>query len=354
MRKSLFRRHRPFLFIILLLSGCWDQTSIDEKAYVVAVGLDKSENDGNLKVTYLISNPELAKQEGGTSEPSQEIVSFEANDMIVSKDMANAVVAKDISYNLLSVYIVSEELAKDKEFVRWMYDAMKGRENKRDIPLIVTKEKARDFINNTHPQLETRIHKYFELILNSGNEIGYIPDSKIHNYFRITEADADLFLAIYGTTEKVKEAGNKGEEDYLAGELDIKGSANHTQFMGSAVFKEGKMIGTLTGEETRLSIVLNETLNMDEILTTFPDPFNEKYRVTVRIIQKEKNDVKIKLNNGNPTIDVNVPLYMEILTNHSMTHYANNSENRKRLEKSLEENVTEKLDKLVKKNTRRI
>ncbi len=37
------------LVVILLLSGCWDQISIDKRAYVVAVGLDKGKKKMKLR-----------------------------------------------------------------------------------------------------------------------------------------------------------------------------------------------------------------------------------------------------------------------------------------------------------------
>lgn len=340
-----------FFFLLLILSGCWDQTKVDERAYVIAIGLDKGDNENQLKITYLITNPELSKQEGGSSnEPPREIITFQTNDLISAKDTANTVVAKEITYSQLGVFLVSEELAKEKDLIRWMYDATKDREIKRSTHFIVTKENASDFLLENQPKLETRIHKYFELILDDGIKKGYIPDSRLYGYFRITEADADLFLAIYGTAEENSSKQEHVDEDqFLAGELLTEGQTNTTQFSGSAVFKDGKMVGKLNSEETRLSIILNETLNAEDMLTTFPDPFNKKYRITTRIMKKSKNKVKMNLKSGTPTIDVTIPLYIEVLSDHSMANYAKNKEKREYLKQYLEDRITRKFNNLVKK-----
>ncbi|WP_404357687.1 Ger(x)C family spore germination protein [Cytobacillus firmus] len=335
------------LVMIFLLSGCWDQISIDKRAYVVAVGLDKGEKEDEIKITYLISNPELSKQQGGSDEPPREIISFQTSDIITSKNLANTTIAKDIVYDLLSVMIVSEDFAKSGDFIRWMYDATKDREIKRNIPLIVTKEEASKFINENDPKLETRIHKYFNLILDHGIQTGFIPDSDLHRFFRIAEADADLFLGIYGSAEEEKEG--KQKEQFFAGGLQTEGETNRTQFVGAAVFKEGRMIGRLTGEETRLSGLLNNTISKSDILTSFPDPFDERYRIAARIIQKEANVVKMNLKNGEPAIDVTVPLYMEILSDHSMVNYAKHSGKRNHLKQYIEERITQKMNDLIAK-----
>jgi spore germination protein KC len=195
-----------FLLVICLsLSGCWDQRQIEKRAYVYAIGMDKAEEENKFTITYLIINPEFGTMAtgGGSATNPHEIISFETNDLITSRNLANAVIAKEITYDLLRAIVVSEDLAQEKQFIRWMYDATKDREIRRDNFFIVTKEKASKFFEKNNPKLETRINKYFEYILNRGIETGMIPESDLHRYFKITEADASLFLSIYGPQKKL-------------------------------------------------------------------------------------------------------------------------------------------------------
>ena len=342
-----------FIFIIPLLSGCWDQTSIEERAYVVAIGLDKSKsgNENQIQVTYLLGNPEFSKKEAMTNEPPMEMITFDTNDVTVGKNKANTVIAKEISFNLLSVILVSEEFAKDKNFIRWMYDTTKEREIKRKTPVIVTKEETTKFFKQNRPKLESRIHKYYDYILKYGSEAGMIPNSEsnIGKYYRTTQADASLYLAIYGTSEKSDYSRSNEEDSFMAGEMKVGEETNKVQFMGSAVFKEGKMIGKLTGEETRATVLLNDTLEMGAILATYKDPFDERYRITAKLLKKEKTDVKMDLKNPLPKINVSIPIYLDILTQHSMVDYANDSQKRERLKQSIEEEISNTLDALIKK-----
>lgn len=346
--------HLLVLFILLLsLTGCWDRNEIDKRAYVIAIGLDKAKNESDIKITYLISNPEFGSQiqGGSTEEPAQETITFETNDLVTARTTANAVVAKEITYDMLKVILVSEELAKDENFIRWMYDATKDIEIRRNISFVVTKEAPSKFIEKNKPKLETRPHKYFELMLQRGAEAGMSPESELYNYFRITEADAGLYLAAYATSEKTSGGSREAEDedDLFAGQFHPEGKTNNTQFFGSAIFKEGKMIGKLTGEDTRLTIIMNDILNATDILTTFPDPFNKKYRLGARIVKKRNNEVNVNLEKTPGTIDVTIPLKIKILTDHSMVNYATSKEKRDVLKKYLEERLTEKFEELVKK-----
>lgn len=53
------------IIITFSLTGCWDKTELDQKAYVIGIGLDAHEKEGKIKVTYLVANPEVGSQRIG-------------------------------------------------------------------------------------------------------------------------------------------------------------------------------------------------------------------------------------------------------------------------------------------------
>jgi spore germination protein KC len=339
------------IVIVLTLTGCWDQKELDQKAYVIGIGLDPHEAEGKVKVTYIIANPEVGSQQsgGGTNEPPQETITLAADDFISSRNTANTVISKEISYDLLRVIIVSEELAKESNFIRWIYSAAKDREIKRSTQLIVTKENAAKFISNNKPKLETRPHKYFEFMIDRGQQTGMIPNTDLNDFFRVTESDADLFLAIYATTEKEEsDRSNMSDDDFLAGEIQVEGVTNDAQFIGSAVFKEGRMIGKITGEETRISSLLDDTWDIADFKTTFKDPFDERFRISARISKTRGNKFQFKQQSGGPVIDIKVPLYIEVLSDPSMINYAKNKERVNDLKKAMRAKIEDNITKYIK------
>ncbi len=341
-----------FLFICLL-TGCWDKEELEENAYVIGLGLDKNEETDQLNITFLIANPSVGSQQGGggasSSESAQEVLTITANDFVTARNTANSVISRALTYDLLKVFVISEKLAKDKDFIRYLYDATKDREIRRDAFLIITKEESRVFFENNKPKLEKRPHKYFQYMINRGIETGLIPDSDLNRFFRVTENDAELFLAIYASTKIEKRDLKANEDEYLAGQIDAKGTVNMTQFIGSAVFKEGIMIGKINGQETRISSILDDTTEIADVLTTYPDPFNDKFRIATRIIKKKNNEVKMKIKNGPPKISVTIPLTIEVLSDPSMTNYGGNEKNKKILKQHLEEIISESVNTFAKK-----
>src|SRR3954462_9806887 len=210
------------LAIVCSLTGCWDRNELEDKAYVIGLGLDPSKYEGKIKVTMLIANPEVGSVQGGggSTEKPREIITFDANDFITAKGTANAIISRDISYELLRIILVSEEFAKDPIFFPTMSDTLKDKEIRMDSYLAVSKEKASEYFLQNHPKMETRPHKYFQFMINHGIDNGFIPDSTLFRFFKTIERGTDLFLAMYTTTEREKNPPIKGEDEYLAGQVN--------------------------------------------------------------------------------------------------------------------------------------
>ena len=61
----------------------------------------------------------------------------------------------------------------------------------------------------------------------------------------------------------------------MAGQVNATGELDDTQFIGSAVFRNGVMIDKLNGQETRTVNILDDTTNIKDILMDIPNPFSE-------------------------------------------------------------------------------
>lgn len=333
---------------IIFLSGCWDVQQADEINYITAIGLDESEEDGKVRVTYLIVNPEFGTQPNAPSDTSPfQHISFLADDFFIAKNIANTLMSKKASYVILNQIFVSQELAKKEKFIHWIYDTTKDTEVRRDVDLIVTKESAATFFKNFQPNLEEKPYKYFREKNAINKKTGLIPTNpEIFFYFRITEANNDLFLTTYSSQ---KMESNKDE--YTTEDIQAQGSIDKTQYLGSAVFKQGKMIGTLTGRETMLVSMLHVNYREEDYyLRTFRDPFNEKYTFTTRFNMSKRSKIKLlNLDTSKPSIHATLPITVDVLTNHSMTDYAWDDQKRHKLKQYIEQQLTKEYEALITK-----
>jgi spore germination protein KC len=340
-----------FLVMVCLLTGCWDQKELEDRSYVIGLGIDHSKHKGKIKVTMLLANPEVGSMQGGggSTEKPREIITFDANDFIAAKGTANAIISRSISYELLKVIIASEDYARDPKFVKTITDVLKDKEIRLNSFLAISKEDASEYFLKNHPKMETRPHKYFQYMIDHGIESGFIPDSTLFRYFKTLERGTDLYLAMYTTAVREKHPKIKREDEYMAGQLNATGELDDTQFIGSAVFKDGVMIDKLSGEETRTVNVLDDTTNMRDILMDIPNPFSEKEtQFAVRLLKTENNEVKMNLKGPTPKIFITVPLQAEIMTNPSMTNYTV-KKNQQIIHKQITDHIKTSYEKLFKK-----
>lgn len=339
------------IFITIILTGCWDRLELEEQAYVVVLGIDQAEGD-YLKVSFQIANPQvgssnLAKAE---REPAYELVTLKAPDFVSAKDLANISVSREITFAHTKTMIVSEEVAKSHKFLPIIEYITRNKDIRREINLIISKENAYEFIKNNDPQLETRPHKHYSLMARRWRKNGLVPYTAFQGYIQRTLADSGVFLAIYATTEKASPIENGREDKYIAGEVDEEGG-NPVQMIGSAVIKEGKMVGKLTGEETRFSFMLRERTEANYFLVTYPDPLDKNHHITARL-EKDKRtkiNVQMDLNRSKPNIKVSVPVKATILSIPSGIDYVEDMKNFELLEKTITNYLNKVSLELVKK-----
>ncbi|MDF2858304.1 MAG: hypothetical protein K0Q87_4155 [Neobacillus sp.] len=340
------------LFVIVCtLTGCWDHVELEDKSYVIGLGIDKSEHEGKIKVTMLLANPEVGSLQGGggSTEKPREIISFDANDFIAAKGTANSTISRSISYELLRIIVVSEEYARDSNFITTIYDVVKDREIRLNSYLAVSKENSSEYFLKNKPRMETRPHKYFQFMVEHGIENGLITDSTLLRFFKTMERGTDLFLAMYTSAVREKDPEIKWEDEYIAGQVNATGELDDTQFIGAAVFKNGMMIDTLTGQETRTVNILDDTTNISDILMNIPNPFSDKERqITARVMKNENNKIKMELKSGKPKIFITIPLILEIMSNPSKVDFTE-KKNQKILENQITEHIKKMNEELFKK-----
>jgi spore germination protein KC len=335
--------------LVLLLTGCWDQLELEEQAYVVVMGLDKGDK-GLIDVTFQIANPQVGSTDKGSApnEPPSDTVTFSTPDILSAKDLANSVVTRTISFSHLRTIVVGEELAKTVEFNHIFAAAKRDPELRSESNLLVSREKAKDFLKNNKPKLETRPHKYYEFMQDRWRDTGLVPYSTLNRYFQRLGTDT-LFLAIYVTSASAKKQKTSNEDDYLAGEVPHE-SGDPSEIIGSAVFKAGRMIGTMTGEETRFTLYMRRRALVRSFIASYEDPLDPKYRISVRLMKDDDTRIEVKTGGQKPEVRVTVPVRLQILSVSSLIDYVTNTHNQNELLRSLEKQFEEISQRMVTKS----
>jgi Ger(x)C family germination protein len=331
---------------LLLVAGCWDQLELEEQAIAVVIGLDKGPGN-TVEVTFQIANPQVGSSDIGTaeSEPPSDTIRFTSSDILSAKELANTVVTRTINFAHLKTMIVHEELARDEAFPHIAGAAIRDPEMRREVTMIVSREKAYDFIMKNRPRLETRPHKYYELMQQRWMETGYVPFSTLNQYLQQQVIDS-MFLAIYATAEQNNHRVLRHEDGYLAGQVP-KRSGDPVQMMGAAVFHNGRMIGTLTGQQMRWAQMLRHKSSVDSFITSFTDPLDEKAMITVRLFKNGVTKIRMNLRKEEPDIHVTLPLRVQLLSFTSLQPYATDAEMQQMLVKHLKEEIRKEVLEVI-------
>ncbi len=170
---------------LLILTGCWDAIELEEQSFVIAIGVDKGQGQF-MDITFQIANPQRGSSQiaEAKSEPPYSLITISAPDRITAKDIANASVSRRLTFSHLKIFILSEEFTKSDQFIGFFEELTRDSTIDRNVNLMVTKEKAIDFINANKPPMETRPHKNYEFMTERYRDTGLVTLSDIDRFLR--------------------------------------------------------------------------------------------------------------------------------------------------------------------------
>ncbi|MDF2634408.1 MAG: germination protein Ger(x)C family [Pelosinus sp.] len=319
------------LGIGMLLSGCNGARESEEVAYIVAIGIDKAEQEGIIKVTYQIAKPNVEGSKG-EGEKDTVLITNSAVSIAESLNLLNSTTSLTPSMSHVKVLVVGQELAR--RGLADMWGSLKRyREYRGSMFVLVARGTARDFLEANKPSFNISASKYFETMLDSGVETGYYLRTSFHQfYIRLKSNSAQS----YATLVDISTLSGKGEiatpkvpggkiDGYVAGDIPLQGG-NPIEFAGTAIFNGDKMVGILSTTETRmLAMLLGDYTHG---FLTVEDPLDPKYFLNVLMRLGSAPKIKVTLEDGHPVIHVKMLLEGEITNlpsgiNYEQTPYLN-------------------------------
>lgn len=319
-------------------AGCWDKIELEEQGYVAVIGMDKGKGN-NVRITFQITNPQTIApgNQGSNAANKSIIIAIDAPGILSARELVTTSFTRRITLAHAKAIIVGEDFAQTDRFFQSLEGSLRDKELRRAMTLIVSRESAEDFIRKNEPVLEDRMHKYYEFMGRRWKDTALVPPmSNINRFIQRTESKGSLFLSIYATAKEMAHKEGADEGGYIPGQIEREGG-NPAEMIGAAVFRNGKMVGRLSGNDMRLVSFLREEIETKSMLVTFEDPLDPNYRIGARIEREKKTRVKVDVSNSRPEIDVMVPLSMEILAIPSFIPYVEDLSKQAYLEKYLED-----------------
>lgn len=225
------------IFSLLFLEGCWGKKEVEELAFVIGIGIDKGSEEGKYLLTYQIAMPKKSGESG--AEMEDWTLSVEVGGLPTGKEKVFQILNKSPFIGTSRVIIFGEELARDGisdviDLFQRVY------EYRRTVFLLQAKGKAKDILET---KLRTKQLPAISLLgtIQGAKDISSFPVTRIGHYLTLVGQDGRAPLIPVVSSVESNEAGieykdSKGKEIRIA---------------GAAVFRDGKLIGYLTEEETK-------------------------------------------------------------------------------------------------------
>ena len=324
--------------------------TIDDYAYVIAMGLDNSD-DSDLILSLQIAIPAGSSNgsESSSSQSSSSIVStVKCKNINGGVNLINDYLGQKLNLSYCKAMVFSEDIAK-KGIGNYICTATNDIEIRPSCDIIVSKCSALDYITNSKPLLENLSSKYYEIASSSQKDTGLTRTISLMSFYNryydslcepyaplssIEESNGgDSSSSSGGNSEGEGSSSSSGGKSTSEGSSSSSGGNSESSSkkdvekdnasekiknQGLAIFKDDKLIGEISREETLCYMLVSGKLK--EAVINVPSPFEDADYVSLNISSvHSKNKVEIK--NGTPFITCNISLSARVLSSTKTSNY---------------------------------
>ncbi|MGO0063350.1 Ger(x)C family spore germination protein [Brevibacillus fluminis] len=220
------------LFVSLLLAGCWDRVEIQDRLFVMGVGIDKLPSKDKKKTRYRLT-VQLTEAQALSGKVKNPNIAPIWNISTVGESIFECIrltatrIARKPFYEHLQVVVIGEELAR--EGIEKPLDLfLRDQEMRRKIKLVIAKGEAKDVLE-VRPRLMPVPARYISML----TEEAQVKTTRIPLMSAVGEFTSNL---------------HAGADSLLP---QIEPNYREVRFSGGAVFKQDKLVGWLSGEEVK-------------------------------------------------------------------------------------------------------
>ena len=270
----------------ILQTGCFDSAELEEQAFLVTLGVDRSAGGLTVAAARVAVPSKLSGtgdsgtgSGGGDTRSGTPVVSASGRTLHEALALMNTGIERSINLSHLSAVIFGEDAARSG-LLPYLSTLVRYREFRRTLYMFVAREPLSGVFTKDAPVLETSITRTIEDLHASSRRTGFAPSVQMHQFLGSIETPnedpAAPILAVNRTVRRERK-GTSGSIshlkadtlDYRPGSIDRAGG-NPVECVGTAVFRGDRMVGELNGDESRYLQILTGELTRTTI--TLPAP----------------------------------------------------------------------------------
>jgi spore germination protein KC len=358
------KRVREVLLVILAcslsLTGCWDRIELEDVAWVQAMGFDVGA-DGYLATTLQIGIPHSLRSAimaGGGQGPEYLTITVNSKTALEALDLASVNLGRRVSLVHTQAFFFGEELARRD--IRGLAGAMDRYKEIRGTALMaVVKGKAEDLLRLDTSPLETSPSRFIQTLLQQHAHTGLFKASSfVRDFVNHLESSAEAPHApLIGIAADYKPSSGSGGggpastpadqyppapqvgEELEEGKIPPPltgpaGSSLQTEagmlpklgggpvaMLGTAVFAGGKMVGTLTGEETRALLAVQNDFERGSYAIPDPEKPDDIAYSLGFTVHRANSDIDVERNGDKVKIGVRLDIEASYMSPKTQTDY---------------------------------
>lgn len=384
------KKKNPFFTVIKIIVvivvffsmiGLENSVETSNLCFANIIGLDKSKiNPSNIVVTFQLLTPKMESSNSVSVDPSI-VTSIDENSIDLAVSSLQDYISSSIDFSNSNAIIISEELAKDG-VQRYISTISSNMDFNRNMYILICEGSAQEFIETMDNNEAINPTSYFDILKNSekkssstkfvnltefsnllftSHAVPYAPICKISGKKQENSEDSNQEKnASSGSAQDSSSKKNYGTIDNTENKdnniISQKSSIN-IEVGGTAIFKDEKLIGKLTSDETAFHIMLTSILqtyntSLEEDENTDIAPTNQKSSTNVNVTQTGRAKIKVITYGDRPRIDVKIPLDIVVLDtpsgeyNYLDSNYVTNT--RKRVTEVLDKKMEDYINKIQK------
>jgi spore germination protein len=172
------------ILLLLLLTGCWDKVEIEERGFIYGNGIDAAEKENEILLTQQIVIPaglnQGAGQGGGGGQQKAYLNVTEAGETMfqIVREVA-AKTSRTPFFGHMKLIIISEDIAKSKDFADLVDFYLRDHEMRRGILVLMANGKAHEVLSMTAPNEQLPVEYIRSISENTFKNAEIYPKTRI-------------------------------------------------------------------------------------------------------------------------------------------------------------------------------
>lgn len=301
---------------LLLMTGCRSNAEIDDYSYAMMIGVDRAQGEtGEYVFTYRVILPQAFAGDGKAKDDEKaRLVSVKASSLSESYKLVSLAMNRQLNATHIVGFVFSEDVAKEG-----IYDIVSSMNKsvlfRNSVVLVVSQDSAKTFIEKNKAPFEVFPSRWTESLRDNQMHSGAYFVSDAREFYRRSREPLRAGVLTYaGVTKGSLDAKGSPitsaseERGYTVDSLPREGGSEAIA-VGSAVFVDWKMVGTLTSAESLGGTMLEKVLRVPLDIVD-PRGTGQVYSFGVRTALPK---IDVRIVNGRMVADVSVSGVAEMM-----------------------------------------